>query len=99
MASWHGTFRGGALDFGPIQMPSCPVARPFSFLARVPWKLNQPNKDASFSPELKAIGVLTSIKEGKMICEIEGRLLGGMQFGVLVEGARGHAVWGVVLRD
>ena len=38
-----------------------------------------------------------------MICEIEGRVLGGMQFEVLAEvqfceldgGARGHAVWGV----
>ena len=37
-----------------------------------------------------------------MICEIEGRVLGGMQFGVLVDaafqawrpGVRGHAVWG-----
>ena len=34
---------------------------------------------------LKAIGVLTSNKEGTIICEIEGRVLGDMQFGVLVE--------------
>ena len=38
-----------------------------------------------FPRQLKAIGVLTSNKEGKVICEIAGRVLGGMQFGVLVE--------------
>ena len=37
------------------------------------------------------IGVLTSNKEGKVICEIEGRVLGGMQFGVLVQVLR--RVW------
>ena len=37
-----------------------------------------------FSRELKAIGVLTSNKEGRVICKIEGWVLGGMQFGVLV---------------
>ena len=31
------------------------------------------------------MGVLTSNKEGTVICEIEGQVLGGMQFGVLVE--------------
>ena len=39
-----------------------------------------------------------------LFCESDGRVLGGMQFGVLEEpGARGHAVWGVgggaVLRE
>ena len=34
-----------------------------------------------FFPQLKAIGVLTSNKEGKVICEIDGCLLGGMQLG------------------
>ena len=44
-----------------------------------------------------------------MICEIDGRLLVGMQFGVLVEvlcesaGATGHAIWaaggGAVLQE
>ena len=33
---------------------------------------------------LKAIGVLTSNKEGKVICEIDGLVLGGVQFGVPV---------------
>ena len=38
-----------------------------------------------FPRQLKVIGVLTSNKEGKVICEIKGRVLWGMQFGVLVE--------------
>ena len=36
-----------------------------------------------------------------LFCELDGRVLGGMQFGLLVDavlralpGARGHAVWG-----
>ena len=53
-------------------------------------------------------GVLMEV----LFCEIDGRVLGGMQFGVLVEvlvevlfcesdgpgwpGARGHAVWGAI---
>ena len=42
--------------------------------------------DGFFPRELKAIGVLTSNKEGKVIFEIDGWVLGGMQFefGVLV---------------
>ena len=35
-------------------------------------------------PQIKAIGVLTSNKEGEVICEIDGLVLGGVQFGVLV---------------
>ena len=34
---------------------------------------------------LKAIGVLTSNKEGKVICEIDGWMLRGMQLGALVQ--------------
>ena len=33
---------------------------------------------------LKATGVLTSNIEGNMICEIDGWVLGGVQFGVLL---------------
>ena len=40
---------------------------------------------------LKAIGVLTSSKEGKVICQIDGWVLGGVQFGAGV-----GAVWGAV---
>ena len=34
-----------------------------------------------------------------MICKIDGRVLGGMQFGVLVDAVlRAHAVWGAAGR-
>ena len=42
--------------------------------------------------ELSAIGVLTS-NEGTVICEIDGLVLGGVQFGVLVYVG---AVWGAI---
>ena len=44
-----------------------------------------------YSPrQLKAIGVLTSNKEGEVICEIDGLVLRGVQFRVLI-----FADWGV----
>ena len=48
---------------------ACCVSFPFYFFPR--W--------------LKATGVLTSNKEGEVICEIDALVLGGGQFGVLVK--------------
>ena len=49
----------------------------------------------------ESYGVLTSNKEGNVICEIDGWVLGGMQFGVLLRvlfwGAADGA--GAFLRD
>ena len=44
-----------------------------------------------FSRWLKAIGVLPCNEEGKVICEIDGLVPGGVQFGVLVQ----VLFWGV----
>ena len=42
------------------------------------------------------MGVLTFHKEGNVICDIDGRVLGGVQIGGLAQGLFGDAVWGAV---
>ena len=47
---------------------------------------------------LELAGVLVACSLGcwwMLFCELDSRVLGGMQFGLLVTaGSRGHAVWG-----
>ena len=46
----------------------------------------------------KTVGLLTSNKEGKVICEIDGWVLGGVQFGALLQELFWDAVWGACRR-